>query len=257
MSGREIAKSLLFIRLSILKGEPVSFVRIGDGEAILMAGYDKKRCNKILEKHVGRGMDPISFAAFRQEYKNVWRKMTHLTWHKTLGRVTTRVENIIKRTKPTFYISPFRRGLATPASIKSFLNGIEHLTLLGSYDGQAAFQEILGPKVEVDWIEIPGRHRDMVRKVLPRRSMSLSYKQIIAQTLPKIVVRKKGHVFLVGAGIMKPFYCARIQELGGIAIDVGSVMDHWYGRETRGPKKDTKVVSLMSQIKMSRKTNKK
>ncbi|MGE0725092.1 MAG: hypothetical protein AB7O45_12000, partial [Alphaproteobacteria bacterium] len=42
-----------------------------------------------------------------------------------------------------------------------------------------------------------------------------------------------GEVFLVAAGILGKIYCAWIQARGGIAIDVGSALDHWRGQATR------------------------
>ncbi|HVT35380.1 MAG TPA: hypothetical protein VHE37_07350 [Nevskiaceae bacterium] len=43
----------------------------------------------------------------------------------------------------------------------------------------------------------------------------------------------RGEVFLVGAGMLGKLLCARIRDLGGIAMDVGSIMDHWAGFATR------------------------
>ena len=37
----------------------------------------------------------------------------------------------------------------------------------------------------------------------------------------------KGHLFLVGAGILGKIYCRVIKERGGIALDLGSVFDNW------------------------------
>ena len=42
-----------------------------------------------------------------------------------------------------------------------------------------------------------------------------------------------GMLFLVGAGICGKVYCQWIKEMGGVAIDVGSVFDSWMGRATR------------------------
>ncbi len=54
------------------------------------------------------------------------------------------------------------------------------------------------------------------------------YEQIVSklEVLP-------GEVFLVGAGILGKAYCALIRRRGGIALDLGSVMDYWLGHLTR------------------------
>ncbi len=42
-----------------------------------------------------------------------------------------------------------------------------------------------------------------------------------------------GKLFLVAGGILGKFYCGRIKGSGGVAIDVGSLVDMWMGAETR------------------------
>jgi len=43
----------------------------------------------------------------------------------------------------------------------------------------------------------------------------------------------KGKVFLVGAGGLGKVYCMWIKRAGGIALDIGSVLDGWAGAATR------------------------
>jgi hypothetical protein len=42
-----------------------------------------------------------------------------------------------------------------------------------------------------------------------------------------------GQAFLIGAGVLGKVYCHRVKELGGVAIDVGSLIDAWAGVESR------------------------
>lgn len=44
---------------------------------------------------------------------------------------------------------------------------------------------------------------------------------------------QRGELFLVAAGLLGKFYCRRIHESGGVALDVGSVVDQWMGKPTR------------------------
>lgn len=46
-------------------------------------------------------------------------------------------------------------------------------------------------------------------------------------------VELTGSVFLVGAGILGKAYCSQIKDSGGIAIDIGSLMDVWMGKSVR------------------------
>lgn len=52
----------------------------------------------------------------------------------------------------------------------------------------------------------------------------------LARTL---TVCEKGELFLVAAGILGKSYCTWIKERGGIAIDIGSMVDFWCGARTR------------------------
>lgn len=52
----------------------------------------------------------------------------------------------------------------------------------------------------------------------------------VMQTLS---VAYPGQLFLVGAGVLGKLYCQRIKTLGGVALDVGSVLDGWAVVESR------------------------
>jgi hypothetical protein len=45
----------------------------------------------------------------------------------------------------------------------------------------------------------------------------------------------EGNPCLVGAGVIGKIYCNWMRDLGGVAFDIGAVMDLWAGFSTRGP----------------------
>ena len=53
----------------------------------------------------------------------------------------------------------------------------------------------------------------------------------------RIVVRRPGEVFLVGAGILGKELCLTVKERGGIALDMGSTLDAMVGKVTRGSRR--------------------
>jgi hypothetical protein len=53
-----------------------------------------------------------------------------------------------------------------------------------------------------------------------------NYKEI----LYNIKVPYQGAVFLVAAGFLGKCYCDAIKQKGGIALDIGSVFDGWFGK---------------------------
>ena len=60
------------------------------------------------------------------------------------------------------------------------------------------------------------------------------YPQRFEQLCEEISVPYRGAVFLVGAGALGKIYADIIFQRGGIAIDVGSVLDGWSGIPSRG-----------------------
>lgn len=53
----------------------------------------------------------------------------------------------------------------------------------------------------------------------------------------QVRVRTRGEVFLVGAGFFGKDLCIRVRDQGGIALDMGSVLDRVAGKITRGPER--------------------
>jgi hypothetical protein len=49
----------------------------------------------------------------------------------------------------------------------------------------------------------------------------------------ELTVRERGEVFLVGAGLFGKDLCIHVREQGGIALDMGSALDHIAGKLTR------------------------
>lgn len=82
---------------------------------------------------------------------------------------------------------------------------------------------------DVEWIRVPGEAR--------KYDVAHERESHFRAFLPEILRRRfePGRLWFVGAGILGKLYCQRIQECGSVAIDVGSLMDVWSGRQdTRG-----------------------
>ena len=50
-----------------------------------------------------------------------------------------------------------------------------------------------------------------------------------------------GSLLLVGAGVIGKIYCNWMRDRGGVAFDIGAVMDLWAGFSTRGPNRGLNV----------------
>lgn len=58
-------------------------------------------------------------------------------------------------------------------------------------------------------------------------SGEIHFPHVFEKVMRNFEVDYPGQIFLVGAGICGKIYCERIRELGGIALDIGSVCDAW------------------------------
>lgn len=58
----------------------------------------------------------------------------------------------------------------------------------------------------------------------------------------------KGKLCLVGAGMLGKYYTHKLKEAGGIALDLGNVMDKFAGLTTRGKKKGAGVIDLTYKL---------
>lgn len=76
------------------------------------------------------------------------------------------------------------------------------------------------------------RHPHRVRRHYPDRFNEL---------MGSIKIPFLGAPFLVGAGVLGKIYCRRIKELGGIAVDIGSVFDCWAYKNSRGSVKKMRL----------------
>jgi len=63
-----------------------------------------------------------------------------------------------------------------------------------------------------------------------RRHFPVVYNEIVSNLRSE---SQQGRVWLVAAGILGKRYCAEIRARGGIALDVGSIVDAWLGKATR------------------------
>jgi hypothetical protein len=80
-----------------------------------------------------------------------------------------------------------------------------------------------------DVITIPGQH-----VVEGRNLKEPLYPNLYQQTLTEVhQLDVKGKLCLVGAGLAGKVFCSKIAAMGGVALDVGSMMDAWAGKKAR------------------------
>lgn len=78
-------------------------------------------------------------------------------------------------------------------------------------------------------VTIPGQY--IVEESKTLAALYPHYYQKVSAALNDIDI--KGKLFVVAAGLAGKVFCARIAQRGGIALDVGSMMDAWAGKRAR------------------------
>ncbi|HYD70453.1 hypothetical protein [Azospirillum sp.] len=117
--------------------------------------------------------------------------------------------------------------------------GLPRVGIIGPRDLTAAFPALYGVP-EVEWLPVPPEMRfsdlpegEKAGLVRADAHLAQRFPALMEREIPALLARHPGLVVLVGAGILGKLYCRRIKDLGGVAVDVGSMMDVWAGLKTR------------------------
>lgn len=119
------------------------------------------------------------------------------------------------------------------------LSGLPEIGVIGPRDLTRVFLDRFGIE-RVYWLPTPPEMRfadlsEAEIAALTRRNVHLTTRcpELLDHDIPRLMRQRPGLVVLIGAGILGKLYCARVRALGGVAIDLGSMMDLWAGLKTR------------------------
>ena len=116
-----------------------------------------------------------------------------------------------------------------------FLAGLlEGLDVLGVISPHPGLADALGRRLRIADVKshvVPGEGR--LPSAPAARASGRHFPGAYERLLADLEVPRPGCVFLVAAGLLGKIYCARIKALGGIALDVGALVDAWMGFDTR------------------------
>ena len=129
------------------------------------------------------------------------------------------------RTKPLLVDTFIFRYIQTKGLFPSILAGLPFLGVISHTDHSKVLAEHFDiPDVET--YRIPGHFSFMAED---QSQFPDLYKEVVA----RITVPYRGAVFVVAAGYLGKCYCDAIKQKGGIALDIGSVFDGWFGQGRR------------------------
>lgn len=220
---------------------PVSIIRCGDGEKIVLDGFKSfGNFNSVLKRQLGFS-PPISHA---EEIRHNLIKAINgcdvlgVPRHKnmdSLGKNWTEVEQTIK-----LYCNATEKRCSldihydflNAGYFDKLLRNSEQLYYIScrdlsqgfekTYNIQSTFRYEIAPEAKFTSYDGPPHYPDQFIRV--ERWMEKAQPQ--------------GKLLLVGAGFIGKIYCNWWRDRGGIAFDIGSVFDEWAGRVTRGPERE-------------------
>ena len=221
-------------------GNPLSVVRCGDGEKIVLDGFSAfGMYNSVLKRQLGFSPSISHAEEIRTnlmaaiegcDILGVPRHKNLDNMHRTWKEVESTIDKIIPN-----------------ATQKRVSLDVHYDFLNAGY-----FDQLL--KTEVCFISCRDIETGLIRKFNLKRADKYliapeakytSYKGVPHYPDQFIRVERwmdkmeaKGKLLLVGAGFIGKIYCNWWRDRGGQAFDIGSIFDEWAGRVTRGPDRE-------------------
>lgn len=238
LSSEELTDYLV---TSINKKEPLSLIRLNHCENRLIGydfTFDINEANITYDIQFGENLSEYDTSFISMEIKNAVKDSTILgvptakknstnKLHILENTTITHLNKLSLLNKQLFTNVNCHYQLGKSTKIKKALIDCESLVVITCRDIHN-LEKSLNRKITK--ISIPEENRfsdkELVMRHFPTRFFEIE--NIIKNTIGK------GTVVLVGAGILGKIYCSMVKKSGGIAIDVGSLMDAIANVDTRG-----------------------
>lgn len=224
---------------AVEEGRPLSVIRLGDGEAMLMEWpHFTERRGPLFQSlrywfgSIGIGSGDLNDMAteLRKAIKesdvigvpSEQHRQGREGWAKV--ELYLRAYNLMTRDSvlapADLHIELYKEGL-----LKHLLQGRQISVITCRNVAQKLIDEY-GVK-GVRWYPIPTEAQTAGFK--PTNHWPDRYEEL----MDEIEVPCPGHLFLVGAGALGKAYCAQVKRKGGVALDIGSIFDVWAGVHSR------------------------
>lgn len=217
-------------------GRAMSVIRLGDGEGAVM-GYptitNRKDVNRSLRiwlrtidvpdrdvlrlaeelKEAIRNADIVGVPRPRQIASDLhlWQAVTDALEHfQLIGEEAALTHTALHRL--------LQHGLL----FRPLLKGADFVGVISCRRVMDALRELFGV-AEVEWYGVRGELEDTGEILTPH------FPEGFEEIRATLRVPHPGALFLVGAGVFGKIYCHWIKERGGVAVDVGSILDSWAG----------------------------
>ena len=229
--------------LSILQtGAPVSIVRCGDGETIVLDSNrdlpSYRTCiDNVMTRQMGYEPTMSDVEAIRENLIAAYKgaDIVGVPMHANLPDLGKHWTDVQKTVEP--YCTTDKRcstdvfyDLLYTGQLNEWLRGQRHVNIIGCRDLEKRMRYTLDVQNVHNYLIAPeakftsGYDGD---KHYPDQFNKVEW------WMNKAPI--DGAPCLVGAGVIGKIYCNWFRDRGGVALDVGAVMDLWAGFSTRGP----------------------
>ncbi len=232
----------------LLAGNPISIIRLGDGECIILnatSSYSafRKASDAVIKRQIGYHPTVNEVEEIRQNLIDAYTNadIIGVPAHKNLERLSsnwTQAAAILKENVPkhTSLVCDINVGyqMLEDDSYDKLLRNRHVLNYISCRDLDNGFRN--------KW----NIHTVNQYLVAPESKFTSGYDgdvhyptqfNRIPRWMDVLSERHPGSLLLVGAGVIGKIYCNWWRDRGGIAFDAGGVFDAWAGRVTRGPER--------------------
>lgn len=218
-------------------GRGFSAIRFNDGEGIFYGYPDlfsQKELNQILNIWWGRtDQDPALLADLRRDLGHAVAGASVLGTpppDKAQGKFLRTLSALAESglvAEQTLSLARFHRDLAESEAFTAFMRAQKRVVLITCRDVREKLAALYAiPEIEV--MAIP-EEAAFARKSLERPHFPGRYLELRRE----LGEFPAGTVAIIGAGVCGKVYAEDIRRRGGIAFDLGSILDLWAGKATR------------------------
>lgn len=231
---------------------PAAIVRFGDSEArVLAAGrdwYPVTQAMELLERETGTEFAPDEIAELQALIAKAFdeadllgirfrARFASAEKQQTLATLAARYSTRIASEKPPAIMARSLVSYALIEPLAELLSG-RPVSVISCRD--------LQPLLEDEWktgevtvYQAPSQwgFRDVDGKYEKEMHGKRIWPDVHSQIRSRLRVREPGEVFLIGVGVFGKDLCIAVRRQGGIAVDMGSALDHMAGKLTRGPER--------------------
>lgn len=236
-------------------GKPVSIIRAGDGEKIVLESNkglaEYHLCIKsVMERQMGYEPTMGDVMKIRDNLIMAYSAadIIGLPAQKNLDTLNKHWRDVEKIVRPFANTNKFTStdvayDMLYNGMFDKWLTGKKTIIYIGCRDIDDALRKRYGTKTVNSYIIAPEA------KFTSGYEGRRHYPEMFNEMEWWLNAAKcEGNPCLVGAGVIGKIYCNWMRDRGGIAFDIGAVMDLWAGFSTRGPKRGLDAIDITYKL---------